>query len=57
MNRYAVTITLGISAKTSKGAKRIMKEIVESGQAMGERPGTIAQVNLTSDPTVVKLPF
>lgn len=56
MNRYAVTITVGVSAKTAKGAARIMKEIVESGSARGEEKD-IATMKLSSEPLVAKLPF
>jgi hypothetical protein len=57
MNRYAITVTIGISAKTEAEAKRIMKEIVESGTANGSEPGKIAQARLNTDPIAIKLPF
>ena len=39
MKRYAVTITVGITAKSKKDAQRMFRQIVESGAAMGTENG------------------
>ncbi len=55
--RYAVSINIELSAKNEKEAKRIMKEIVESGTALGSEGTKLASIVLNNDPIVKELPF
>ena len=58
MNRYKVNISIEISAKTPKSAYKIIKEIIESGEAVTEK-GTFISVRLGdyNPKTVEKLIF
>ena len=58
MNRYIVQTNLIVPAKNKKEAQRIMKEIIESGSAMGSEGSKIAIAKLNEKPQVIeKLAF
>lgn len=58
MKRYLIQTTLGITAKSEEEAKRIIKEIIESGNAKGSTDTAIAYAVLDKEPIVIdELPF
>jgi len=52
MKKYIVTISIRVQAENEEEAKRIFKEVVESGRAMGSEGTKIAQIKLSADPIV-----
>jgi len=57
MKRYQATVSIALSAKNKKEAKRIMREIVESGTAMGSDGTKFAVAKLYKDPIVEEMAF
>lgn len=58
MNRYIVQVNIAITAKSEKEAQRIMKQVVESGTAMGSEGTKLAKIVLRENPIIVeKLAF
>lgn len=58
MKRYSVQVNVRISAKGKREAQRIMREIIESGSALGSEGSKIAQIKLYKDPVIIaEFPF